>query len=203
MVSIRSVFIWALLNWAILGFGAVGFPVWAHHPFPRESIAFYELICAQTVLISLFFPLLAATRWTLAINFSLMLPVDELGGLLSNLGQGAVLRCYGCVGIWLLGLGVGAWMVKRERIHLLIICAASCFTLGGAILDYLRWEISTASGESNGFTPLSLLPSLCGLAANSSSIAWAEAALPATIAVIGIVIKATFRTPSTSLHNPA
>src|ERR1039457_1137742 len=92
LISARSVFIWGLLNAAILAIGAAGLPLWAHHPFPRESLAFHEIICGQLLLGALLFPILARTPWTLAINLAFILPMNELGGFLSNLSQGQILQ---------------------------------------------------------------------------------------------------------------
>ena len=50
---------------------------------------------------------------------ALMLPIDELGGLLSNLDQIGMVRCYACVAIWMIGLGIWRHLLKSER-HQLI-----------------------------------------------------------------------------------
>ena len=71
--------------------GGRRFPPLVASSFPAGVVEFLRLICGQMVLISLLFPALARTPWTLAINLVLILPVDELGAILSNLNQMQVL----------------------------------------------------------------------------------------------------------------
>jgi hypothetical protein len=203
LLSIRSVLAWGAVNLALLTIGAAGLPLWAHHPFPRESLAFYELICGQTLLVSMLFPLLAQTRWTLAINLAILLPMDELGGLLSTLDQAGILRCWFCVGIWVAGLGVCSRLLDLERRKLAVVALASCMTAGGAVVDYLRWEAAAINSQSNSFAPVSLLPCLCDLVLHFNPKPWIWAAIPAIGAMIGFFIKRIAIRRSTSLHNAA
>lgn len=198
--SIRSIFAWGLLNWLILALGASGFPIWSHHPLPRESVSFFELICGQMVLISLLFPVLTRTPWTLAINLVLIVPIDELGTILSNLNQLQALRCFGCMLIWAIGLAGWRWALGTERQHPMVIAVASCFTLGGAVLDYLRWETIAATGSQNGFRPLSILPNLCLLARTPLPLACCEAGLPALSLLTWLGVRRLFKRRSISLH---
>jgi hypothetical protein len=200
LISIRAVLAWGCLNLTLLGIGAAGLPLWAHHPFPRESLTIEVLMCGQTLLASMLFPLLARTRWTLAINLAFLLPIDELGGLLSNWDQFPILKCGLCVGAWMFGLGMWRFVVKSEETRLAIIAAATCFTAGGAVLDYLRWEVSASNNQSASFMPFSLLPAMCVLHFNP--ITWVEAMLPMMLATMVWVARRCFaKTSSTSLHN--
>jgi hypothetical protein len=197
----RGIFVWGFLNLALLGIGAAGLPVWAHHPFPRESLTFYELICGQMLLASMLFPLLAETRWSLAINLALLVPIDELGGLLSNLDQSGILKCWLCVGIWIAGLGTWNRILIQDRAKLGIAALAIFMTAGGSVLDYLRWEAASIAGGSGSFSPISLPPCACDLILHFDPKAWIQASVPAVLATIWFFISRWANRPSTSLHN--
>jgi len=201
LISIRSVCTWGFLNLALLGIGAAGFPLWAHHPYPREALSIYVLICGQTLLASMLFPLLAETRGTLAINVAIVLPFDELAGLLSNLDQILIFRCGLLAGTWLAGLGAWRFWLKSERTRMAAVCAATCFAAGGAVLDYLRWEAASISSQGQSVMPRSLLPALCDAVLHFNPISWIEASFPLVLAMTWFAVHRLMKSHSTSFHN--
>jgi len=188
---------------AILGIGACGFPLWAHHPLPRESLAFPELLCGQILILSMLFPILTQIGWLLAINLALMVPFDELAGLLSNTPQTIIAKCGCSVGLWMVGLAGWRMALKDYRSYLFVIMVALLFTAGGAVADYLRWEATAAAGI-NHFSAISFLPNLCDFGNSNPLFIWPETAFP-VVAVGGFAMGAKFlskatKIPSTSLH---
>jgi hypothetical protein len=213
----QSVAIWALVQLALLGIGATGFPLWAHHPLPRESLALPELLCGQILIIAMLFPLLGISAWAIAINLMLMLPFDALAGLLSSTPRVSMLRGFGAAGLWLLGLTgwrrfldrsspgsdhpAGALFSEskqcprgttatRNRFNHLVVTAALLFTAGGAIWDYLRWEAALSDGRGGSFTALSILPQTCHFLGENTWLAWLECATPLLL-LLSVVIFST------------
>jgi hypothetical protein len=199
-VSIRSVLTWGSVNWVILAVGAVGWPLWAHHPFPRESLSFYELICGQVIVSSMLFGVIAGNRWTLLVNLALILPMDELAGLSSNTPQLQILGGATMVSWWIIGLWILKNACRSEAMRLGVVAAASLFTMGGAIFDYLRCESAAAAGVTNAYQSLSLLPNLCRGGFPSASTTWVQASLPAIFGLLGFGFCRFVKSPSTSLH---
>jgi hypothetical protein len=201
---ILPVAIWGLLQLALLGIGASEFPLWAHHPLPRESLAIQELVCGQTLFIAMLFPILGHSGWAMAVNLALMLPFDELAGLLSNTPQGVITRFVAVAGLWLAGLASWHLWFKDDRVYQTVLVAAVLFTAGGAFIDYCRWESSFAEGQTNPFSPLSILPNICDLAHENGWKSWLEAAVPLVallaVAVPSTLIKKRLKGLSTSLH---
>ncbi len=202
-ISLQSVLIWGLLNLLILGIGVMGFPLWAHHPFPRESIALQELVCGQVILASWLFPKLAETPWTLAINMALVIPIDKLGGILSNAPHITISRSTGCVEVWILGLGLWRWAGRNETQYLILVVLASCFTVGGCVVDYLRCESLAAGGLGRLFIPCAFLPKLCACVTEESSAPWLDACIPCLGAFLLLLFRRRGQSPSTSLHRAA
>jgi hypothetical protein len=171
-----SVLAWGVVNLVLLGIGASKLPLWVHHPYPRESLALQELLCGQVLLASLFFPLIAASG-SLLINLAVMLPIDELGGMMSNASQMQVLRCYAWVCLWIVGLAGCGMVWKRPEPRIIASALASIFTIGGAVLDYLRWEAAAARGQGSSFQPLSLLPFFGRFCQDMNPVTWVLAVL--------------------------
>jgi hypothetical protein len=199
-VRLRSVLLWGLLNLILLGLGVSGYPLWSHHPAPKESICCFELICGQVILSGLLFPYLAPTVWTLVANVMLLVPFAELAGIMSNLSQAQMLRGFACVALWLAGLGFWRFLLAA-RGQLIAICLATLFTVGGVVFDYLRWETVANSGVSELFAPLSFLPKLVQNTQNGDSGCWMEAALPLLSAALFTFI--CFVTPLDTKKNPS
>jgi hypothetical protein len=193
--------IWGFLQLGLLGIGASGFPLWAHHPFPRESLALPILLCGQVVLINLQLPKLSGQASTLGIV--LMLPIDELAGLLSNSSQTEILTGFACVGLWFLGLAIWLGILRNPKLELTLGMLAMLWTVGGAILDYLRWEFNASTGTI--FTPVSLLPGLCRTIQAAAPAPWLQVSTPMLAGLIVMAVLSLLRRgptpPSTSLHS--
>jgi hypothetical protein len=202
--QILSVIVWGLLQLSILGIGASGFPLWAHHPFPRQSLALQEMLVSQTLLIALLFPGLISKPWHLGIALVLMLPMDELAGSMSSSSQACIWMGFVCVGVWMAGVGGWALLLKDSASQIAIAGLATIVTAGGAILDYLRWEAAASNGQSSAFSPISMLPKLCQSIETHTAVPCIQASFPAIALVVVRVIQHVIKPPkpsSTSLHS--
>jgi len=161
------------------------------------------LLCGQTLFIAILFPKLVSGIWTLALGLILMIPMDELAGLLSNSAQPIIFTGFACVGVWMVGLAGWGWLLKDPPKQLVIVGAATLLSIGGAILDYLRWEAS-ALGGSTSFRPVSLLAKLCGLTVSGTGAPWVVMAFPLILCLTTIgflhLRHRNQKSSSTSLH---
>lgn len=201
---LASVATWGLLQLALLGIGATGVPLWAHHPLPRESPALPVLLCGQVLVIAMLFPPLGESIWAIVINLVLMLPFDALAGLLSNSPRMAMLRGFGAVGMWLLGLTAWRRILGDSRWNQSIVTGALLFSAGGAMWDYLRWEAALADGRGSSFSALSILPGICHLLGENRVLVWLECAAPLLlllpVAILSTLLPTNPKPPSTLLH---
>jgi hypothetical protein len=202
-LQLRSVAIWALLQLALLGIGAAGFPLWAHHPLPHESLALPEVLCGQIFIIAMLFPLLGNSILSIAINLVMMLPFDAFAGLLSSTPRLATLRGFGAVGLWLLGLTGWRRFLGESRFNHFGVTIAVVFSAGGAIWDYVRWETALTDGRRS-FSALTILPEICRLLGENTWLAWLECATPLLlllpVAILSTLLHRGPKSPSTSLH---
>jgi hypothetical protein len=196
--------IWGFLQLALLGIGASGFPLWSHHPLPRESLALPVLLVGQAIFLALLFAVITPTISSLEIGLFLMLPMDELAGMFSNSPQGIIFKAFIGVGVWMTGLAGLGWLLRDPRQQLAVSAMAALLTAGGAILDYLRWEASTLPGHSGIFSPITLLPKLIR-SDNGADWPWLQCSLPAIAAVMLMALfRIVQRAPipsSTLLHH--
>jgi hypothetical protein len=197
---------WGILQLAILGIGASGFPLWAHHPFPRESLALQEMLVGQAIILAGLFPVLMDRPRDVVIATALMIPMDQLAGLLSNSPQISIWSGFGCLTLWLVGLGGWAVFLKESGRQTLVTGLAMLLLIGGGILDYLRWETAATNGQSSAFLPISLLPHLYWGVKGPSARLWIQAGMPLAALTVTRTIQLVTagRSPSsTSLHSPS
>jgi hypothetical protein len=147
-------------------------------PLPRECLALPEMLCGQICCIAMVFPLLGASTWAIAISLVLMLPFDALAGLLSNTPAIPILRGFGTVAIWLVGLTSWRRFLGPSGTNQLVVTAALLFSVGGAMWDYMAWEAALADGRGNAFSAISVLPQVCRAIGENRWLAWVETALP-------------------------
>jgi hypothetical protein len=195
---------WGFIQVALLGIGASGFPLWAHHPFPRESAALPVLLCGQVLLIGILFPNFVFDAKGLAVASALMFPLDELAGLLSSSPQTIVCMGYACGLLWMVGVVAWGRMLTGPRKQIVVAMLLTLMTAGGAVFDYLRWEASAIEGKAGRFSPISLLPNLCKLTLGEFTAPTIQIALPAvTGGIVCIMLysrKFRSKSSSTSLH---
>ncbi len=174
---VLPVAVWGFLQLGLLAIGACGYPLWAHHPLPRESLSLQVLICGQILLSSMLFPTLLASEWAILINMVLVLPMEELAGLLSHADQLTILTCSGIVMLWMLGLASCARLLKSYRDYPLLISLGMLLSAGGCVLDYLRWEASASGAAASHFAPLSLVCRVCVADLLNTPATWLSASL--------------------------
>jgi hypothetical protein len=186
--QISAAAIWGIFQVLFLVIGASGFPLWAHHPFPREALAFSEMICGQALLFALFSASLAESGWGLLLVLILTLPMDELAGLLSNTPQIIIIKGFACISLWAAGLVGCVGVLGTSRWIPLVPALATLLTAGGAILDYLMAEAQAGTLRHEIWIPVSLLPNLCLLIEHGSSVAWVETTMPLFLFFVAHII---------------
>jgi hypothetical protein len=174
---------WGFLQVFLLVICASAFPLWTHHPFPRESLAFEEMICGQALIFAILGPYLATGARGLAMAVAVTLPIDELAGLLADLPQAMILKGFVSISIWIIGLAGLTGLLKGSG-QLWILMLGMLYTAGGAILDYLRAEARAGQNRPTDWNPISLLPNICLIIKHQSRLGWAEVSLPLLLSIL-------------------
>jgi hypothetical protein len=192
--------IWGFAQLCFLGIGVSGFPLWAHHPVPRESLAFPVLLCGQAVFACWVGPALGRDWRLVILGLLVMGPMDQLAGVLSHAPQFNLMKGLACNSLWLVGLMVLGRVLHHPRAMAAVGGLAILFLVGGAVIDYLRWEAAATYGISSIRLAISLLPQLYKSPENTSALLWIEASLPLLAAGLISVFSRYPKAISTSLH---
>jgi hypothetical protein len=134
-IGLSPVLIWGGIQIALLGICAGEFPLWLHHPYPRESAAIEVMWCGQVLSIALLAPVLFRSGWVTVMGIVMMAAMDELAGVFSNCPQFILAKGFVCVIAWLIGLAGLSWMNQDVRYQLLVNTVAILVVAGGALLD--------------------------------------------------------------------
>jgi hypothetical protein len=146
MIAPGSVTTWAGVQMLAIMLAVSGLPIWAHHPYPRTSLALNELMAVQMIASTLLCPILAATWGTILVNIAVGLAFTELAGLLGNDPQAAVINVWLFVSLWEFGLcGLVRQLKQGGKIY--VVCIAILVVGGGVLIQYLRLEQATSQGE--------------------------------------------------------
>ncbi len=115
-VSPGGVLLWVVPQAAAIGLAAANVPLWAHHPWPRTSLAVDELVVVQMVTAALLFPLVFKTLWTTVACLAVTLPFDAAAQLLAVAPPVPTATAAAWVAVWCIGLHF--WAVAYEKSHL-------------------------------------------------------------------------------------
>jgi hypothetical protein len=194
------ILIWGFIQIALLAICVGRVPLWAHHPYPRESLALPVMWCGQIIFCSLCFPVLMPDARMAVAVISMTIPFNELTGLLSNCSQIILLKGFSCFSVWSIGVWALGRLLESSQSRLAAIAVATLISVGGTIFDYLRWEQVANSPTPEAFRPISLLPKLCAISSADSSPPWIAAGLPilAFLSIHGFMVIKRQRRPLTS-----
>jgi hypothetical protein len=173
MIAPGSVTTWAGVQMLAIMLAVSGLPIWAHHPYPRTSLALNELMAVQMIASTLLCPILAATWGTILVNIAVGLAFTELAGLLGNDPQAAVINVWLFVSLWEFGLcGLVRQLKQGGKIY--VVCIAILVVGGGVLIQYLRLEQATSHCPSPnvhvaGWVECSIPTFLCAIVALTSS----------------------------------
>ncbi len=167
-----AITVWIGCQTLVLLAAAAGVRLWSRQPGPPESLALSELVGVQIVAAALLFPVVLADGRTLVVNLSLIVPMQQLAGLLSAVPQAVVLRSTAFVAVWVVGLAGWARTARTDRARTAAVVAATLLSVGGALIWYDRAEAAAESAAELP-DPLRYGPLMSGVTgATTASAEW-------------------------------
>lgn len=149
--------LWLATHLALIGLAAWRVQLAAAYPAAGEQLASHLLLGGQVIVAGLLFPwLLRSVACTIHVLVTAV-PFQVAAAYLSGRGVGEVSLAGTFVVAWVLTLALWSACLRGSRLQMLGVATASCLTLGGAALRYLRLEfgqppVSNALFETS--TPL-------------------------------------------------
>lgn len=144
-VSIFALVIWLGVQLLALGLAAARVPLWARYPSPGDELAIDFMLVTQIVFAGLLFPVLLSNVRATATLILTSAVFIHLAGLLADVPLPRMALGWVFVGGWMVALWLTVPFLKRFRAATLLgIAIATCLTLGGPLLLYLRLESAPA-----------------------------------------------------------
>jgi hypothetical protein len=146
-------------------------PLAAKYPEPAEHLAPHLILAAQIAGAGVLFPLVMRGRLAAVQLIATALPFQLAAGYLAGLSTAAMAEPAIAVGLWLVALGAWGACLSSARSRMLGVAMASCLSLGGGLLHYLRLEF--APGSAGGFESASpLLTALRAVEGSGTILGW-------------------------------
>jgi hypothetical protein len=155
--------LWLGIQLVIVVLCAARVPLAAQLAAPSDQLTPHLLLAVQVVASSLLFPFFFRDVRSAVQILSSAIPFQLAAAYLAGLGVKDVFHAAGFVQAWLVTLAVGAACLRGTGGVMPVVCLASCLTLGGGMVRYLRLEFSQA--QPGGETFESASPLLTTLAA--------------------------------------
>jgi hypothetical protein len=139
-----------LLLWLVIQLGAIliaalRVPLAAGYPEPAERLAPYLLLAVQVAAVGMLFPFLLRD-WRSAVQVvTTAVPFQLSAGYLAGLAVRAMLPAMTFALSWIVVLAIWRTSLRTRQTRVSGICLATCLTLGGGILRYLRLEFGPGS----------------------------------------------------------
>jgi hypothetical protein len=174
--------LWLLPQMIALAISALRVPLWARFPQPGEWLALAVMLAVQSAMAALMLPIL--DDWSTAGIFLLASwPMALIAGSLSATPIQQTIAGELYVSVWIVAIAVWSRVCGRRRN---LACAvASCWSIGGALLLYLRTEFAPGNGPLSGALAGPLVASV---QLSIGSAAWSAWLLPLGAAVVGIAV---------------
>lgn len=175
-----------LLLWLLIQLGAIllvvlRVPLAAGYPEPAERLAPHLLLAVQVVAAGMLFPFLLRD-WRAAVQvIATAVPFQLASGYLAGIEARAMLPAMAFCLSWILLLALWRPSLGTARARMLGVSVATCLTLGGGILHYLRLEFAAGSSPGTPFETAS--PLLTTFAALDVKPLWPGWVLLAVLAV--------------------
>ena len=193
LASTAQLVVWLAAQLLILIIAAARVPLAARYPEPAEQLAPQLLLCGQVIAASLLFPWLLRDIRTTAQVLVTALPFQLGAAFLSGISVREIAPSIGYVDGFLVALAIWSPLLRQSLAQSIGVVLASCLTLGGGMLRYLRVEYSGGRGEAvpHAWETVTPLPStLHALTGQAPVGGWV---LMAVLAVAGIAIRLTRR----------
>ncbi len=177
-----------LLGWLLpqligLSLAAARVPLWARVPPPGEQFALDFILAIQTAAAAFLLPLLSHWRTAVCVIVSGW-PLAVVAAGLSASEPRAIVVAEIHVGFWIAAVAAWSFILRTERQRAFACAIAVFWTLGGAMLFYLRLEFA----PDGGTLPLALAgPLVAALrAAGLNEFNMSNFIAPALLAAFGI-----------------
>jgi hypothetical protein len=179
--------LWLLPQMIALAISALRVPLWARFPQPGEWLALAVMLAVQSAMAALMLPIL--DDWPTAGVIALAgWPMALIAGSLSATPMQRTIGGELYIGSWIAAIAIWSRVCPRQRN---LACAmAICWSIGGALLLYLRTEFAPA----NGPLPAVLAgPLVTAIQLSQDSGTWSAWLLPFVPAMTGIAIFSLLR----------
>jgi hypothetical protein len=150
--STAQLVVWLALQLIVIALGAARVPLAARYPAPAEQLAPHLLLCTQVIVVSLLFPWLLNDVRAAVQALATALPFQLASAYLAGNSAREILGALAFVDGFILVLAVWRPLLRSSFAQSLGVSLASCLTLGGGMLRYLRVEYSGGTAESLSHT---------------------------------------------------
>jgi hypothetical protein len=191
--STAQLIVWLGTQLAVLTIAAARLPLAARYPQPAEQLTPNLLLSAQLIMASLLFPWMLRGARCIAQILAAALPFQLASAYLAGTSAREVAGAVAYVDSFVIVLGLWSPVLRSSLTQSLGIALASCVTLGGGMLRYLRVEYSGGSSASVPHTweTVTPLPStLQALAGQTPAGGWVVIGV---LAIAAITIRLTGR----------
>jgi hypothetical protein len=183
--------IWLVMHLIVVALAAARVPLAARYPEPAEQLAPHLLLCVQIIATGLLFPWLLRDARTTAQILATALPFQLAAAFLSGNSIRHTVPAIAYVDGFIAVLAIWSPVLRSNLAQSLGIALASCLTLGGGMLRYLRVEYSGGRGASVPHTWETVTPLPSTLYALENQFPAGGWILIAVLAIVAITIRLT------------
>jgi hypothetical protein len=191
--STAPLLLWLLVQLGAIVIAVLRVPLAAAYPEPAERLAPHLLLAVQVIAAGILFPFLLRDWRTAAQVVATAVPFQLASAYLAGVGARGMLPAMTFVLSWIVVLAVWRPCLTLHRMRALAISIATCLTLGGGVLRYLRLEFGRGSSDTSFETASPLLTTLAALGGESTSPGWLLLGGLGLGAVITVVFRRHFR----------
>jgi hypothetical protein len=180
---------WLVWQLMIVGIVVLRIPLAAHYPEPAERLALHLLLSAQIAGVAMTFPFLLRGARAVFEMLATALPFQLAAMFLTGRQIGEVAQEIAFADAWIAALAVWSAVFRTDVTRAIGVVVATCLTVGGGILRYLRLEFAP---ESSGvpFEKVLPLPSIAAALENEATQkGWIFLAIFASAGVLTLAVQ--------------
>ena len=165
--------LWLVVQLCAILLAALRVPLAAVYPEPAERLAPHLLLGVQVVAAGMLFPFLLRDRQAAVQVMATAIPFQLAAGYLGGFTAREMLPAIAFGLTWILVLAIWRRALPAPSAQLIGTSVATCLTLGGGILRYLRLEFGADRNPVSGFENASpLLTTFTAIAGGPSMPGW-------------------------------
>ena len=176
--------VWLILQLLVLGIATLRIPLAARYPEPAETLALHLMLSAQGVGAAMMFPFLLRDARCAVQVLAAAVPFQLAAAHLAGRGVWESIDAMLFVDAWILTLAIWSAALRSDRLRAIGVCVATCLTLGGGILQYIRGEFAS---DSNSVRFEEITPLASTVAAIQNTLDFKSWIFLGIIAVLGVV----------------